>query len=365
MTGKIEEGTLWGDIVVRAAGDPCLESRFFPDEEFMERLVENICQQGIRKIQGKVRITGNQEVALPGSWLWEDISNYYGAAYFPFNYRDNTYYIGFRTGEVGEKADLLFVKPEQPGVRFVSDVVAGVGRTDNACIYGGPYSGEMRVVGNLPRNRKLYTIKGAMHRPDLCFLHELEQKLNEKGVVVVKEALPETEEKELAVFRSPTLKEIVRETNKKSINLFAEALGNLASGGDYPAYCCRELEGIGIDTSGITLRDACGLSVVNAVPAEVFTDLLLWVHDELRWDFVASLPLAGTDACLSAYCSAAPVLKNKLRAKTGSFAGVRCLSGYLTKKDGDILAFTILVNHFTCPPVQIQKRIGQFLASLL
>ena len=82
-------------------------------------------------------------------------------------------------------------------------------------------------------------------------------------------------------------------------------------------------------------------------------------------NFVASLPLAGTDAGLNAYLAADPVLKNKLRAKTGSFTGVRCLSGYLTKKNGEVLVFTVLVNHFICSPVQLKKRIGSFLATLV
>lgn len=364
-TGKIEKGILEGDIVIRVEGDPCLDSRFFPDYMFLDSLVETIGQKHIRKIQGEVRIEGNKNIILPGSWLWEDISNYYGAAYFPFNYKDNTYYLGFRTGKAGEKARLLFVEPEQPGLRFVSEVVAEQGNTDNAWIYGGPYSREMHILGTLPQNRELYRIKGAMHRPDLCFLSELERKLRQNRIVIENERLPGGEEKELITFTSPALKEIVRETNKKSINLFAEALGGLVADGNYPARCCQLLQEIGIDSSGVILRDACGLSAINAVPARVFTDLLVWAYRELGWDFVASLPLAGTDAGLNTYLSAAPVLKSKLRAKTGSFTGVRCLSGYLTTKKGEVLAFTILINHFNCPPARLQKRIGEYLATLL
>lgn len=364
-TGKIEDGILRGDIVIRPQGDPCPDSRYFPEYVFLDSLVKIICQQGIWKIQGSIRVEGGEEAVLPGSWLWEDISNYYGAGCFPFNYKDNTYYLSFRTGAAGEKAELLSVEPEPPGVEFVNEVVAGTGNTDDAWIYGGPYSRVMHVTGSLPRNRRLYRVKGAMHHPVQCFLKELEEKLKQHRIVVEKKILPGTEERELAVFTSPALKEIVRITNKKSVNLFAEALGKLAAEGDFPARCCSMLQEIGVDTSGVLLWDACGLSALNAVPAAVFSDVLLWAYKELGWDFVASLPLAGTDAGLNAYLAADPALKNKLRAKTGSFSGVRCLSGYLTRNNGEVLAFTVLVNHFTCPPAQLQKRIGQFLALLL
>lgn len=364
-TGKIENGILRGDIVILPQGDPCPDSRYFPEYVFLDSLVEIIRQRDIRKIQGNIRVASGEEIVLPSSWLWEDISNYYGAGCFPFNYKDNTYYLSFRTGSAGEKAELLSVEPEQPEVEFVNEVVAGTGNTDDAWIYGGPYSWVMHVTGSLPRNRRLYRVKGAMHRPVRCFLNELEEKLKRHSITVEKEVLPETEKRELAVFASPELKEIVRITNKKSVNLFAEALGNLVADGNFPARCCSMLREIGVDTSGILLRDACGLSVVNAVPAAVFSDVLLWAYKELGWDFVASLPLAGTDAGLNAYLAADPALKNKLRAKTGSFTGVRCLSGYLTGNSGEVLAFTILVNHFTCPPAQLQKKIGGFLAALL
>lgn len=364
-TGKIENGGLQGDIVILPQGDPCPDSRHFPEYIFLDRLVEIIRQRNIRKIEGRIRIECHENPLLPGSWLWEDISNYYGAAYFPFNYKDNTYYISFRTGRVGEKAELLSVKPEQPGVNFVNEVIAGTRNTDDAWIYGGPYSREIHITGSLPQHQQLYRVKGAIHHPAQCFLKELEEQLKLYHIIVEKKVLPVTEERELAVFHSPTLKEIVRITNKKSVNLFAEALGNLCVEGNFPSRCCGILHEMNLDTSGILLRDACGLSAVNAIPATVFSHVLVWAYKELGWDFVASLPLAGTDAALNAYLAADPALKNRLRAKTGSFTGVRCLSGYLTRKDGEVLAFTVLVNHFTCSPAQLQKRIGHFLSTLL
>ena len=36
-------------------------------------------------------------------------------------------------------------------------------------------------------------------------------------------------------------------------------------------------------------------------------------------------------------------------AKTGSIANVRCLSGYVHTRDGEVLAFSILANNFAAP----------------
>ena len=81
--------------------------------------------------------------------------------------------------------------------------------------------------------------------------------------------------------------------------------------------------------------------------------------------FLLSLPIAGIDGGLAGYCYSFPDLKDRLRAKTGSMSGVRCLSGYLTCFDGERLAFTVLINHYTCSVSQLQKAIGKFLSAFL
>lgn len=365
LTGEIAGGTLNGNILIEAQGDPTLDSRYFREHSFLDRLLKTLREKGIKRIEGEIRIEGEGKLYLPGSWLWEDISNYYGAAYRKFNYRDNAYSVSFRTGNPGEKTLLLAVEPEQPGVEFINEVKAAEGNKDDAWIYGGPYSKEMHILGTLPQNRKLYQIKGAMHHPAACFRHELEKKLSAEGIVVEKRKITDSRRTLLFTSVSPSLKEIVRQTNKKSINLFAEALGHLVDSVNYPERCRELLEEIGIRPSGIVLKDASGLSVFNALPATVFTDVLVWAYDTLGWDFVASLPLAGTDSGLNAYSTSFPELKNKLRAKTGSMSGVRALSGYLTTREGEVLAFTILVNHYEGTAARLQRNIGKFLASFL
>lgn len=96
-----------------------------------------------------------------------------------------------------------------------------------------------------------------------------------------KQRIEEGERHALLSLDSPFLKDIVYYTNKNSVNLFAEALGELISPTDYARTVKVELSHIGIDSCGITLKDASGLSPANAVPAEVFTDLLIWAKGHL------------------------------------------------------------------------------------
>ena len=117
---------------------------------------------------------------------------------------------------------------------------------------------------------------------------------------------------------------------------------------------------MGIDSCGITLKDASGLSPANAVPAEVFTDLLIWAKGHLSDAFVASLPQGNVDWGLRIY-SDHPVLRENVIAKTGSMSGVRALAGYLKTQRGETLAFTILVNNYVGDPVKVQEIIRDLL----
>ena len=178
-----------------------------------------------------------------------------------------------------------------------------------------------------------------------------------------KQRIEEGERHALLAMDSPFLKDIVYYTNKNSVNLFAEALGELISPTDYARTVKVELSHIGIDSCGITLKDASGLSPANAVPAEVFTDLLIWAKGHLSDAFVASLPQGNVDWGLRIY-SDHPVLRENVIAKTGSMSGVRALAGYLKNQKGETLAFTILVNNYVGDPVKVQETIRDLLKDI-
>ena len=365
--GTIQNGVLEGNIWLEPAGDPSLESSCFKEYKLIAPLAKAIQEAGIRHIKGQIRVRMpvNEEEYLPGTWVWEDISNYYGACYLPFNYRDNLYTLELKSGEAGTKTQVVKVVPKVPGVTFRNEVRASEKGKPDAWIYGGPYSSVQYVRGIIPQNRASFKLKGAMPDPARCFVQELTGQLAVLGIKVGQGKLKAGEKSELTVFISPVLEEIVFHTNKSSINLFAEALGKLAVG-DKPLQegMCGLLQEAGIEAAGVTLKDACGLSPLNGVPAEVFTDLLIWAKEQLGTAFVRSLPVAGVDGGLNGYYGNRTILKNNLKAKTGSFSGVRCLSGYVTAVSGKQLAFTVLINHYTCSGAELQQAVGLFLEEL-
>jgi D-alanyl-D-alanine carboxypeptidase/D-alanyl-D-alanine-endopeptidase (penicillin-binding protein 4) len=235
---------------------------------------------------------------------------------------------------------------------------------DNAWIFGGPYSSVQHISGTLPQHRASFKIKGAMYSPQQCFLKELGDKLQQKGIAIKASAVSDLPTKEWFTLESPSLEAIVKCTNKQSINLFSEALSQLA--GENPEATLKSLlTRIGTDASGVVLKDGCGLSALSAIPAGVFTDYLCWADRALGASFLNSLPVAGVDRGLNSYCASYPVLKNNLRAKTGSFFGVRSLAGYFTDAQGERYAFCVIINHYTCPASELYNAVGRLLAELV
>lgn len=363
-SGNIVNGVLEGDIIIQPSGDPCFDSRYFPAYKLTEELALAVAKAGIRKIAGTISIRESGKPEEPVAWLWEDLSNYYAAPYRSFNYRDNSYTLELASGVAGAGTKFLGTEPELPGIVFKNEVAASVKDGDNAWIFGGPYSRTLYLKGTIPQHRTSFKIKGAMYDPAACFVNELAGILKRKGITVGGNTLKGAGSTKLLALRSPALKEIVFHTNKMSVNLFAEALGKLVAEADYQREVRRLLGSVGLDASGIILKDACGLSPLDAVPAGVFTDLLIWACRNQGDDFVRSLPEAGVDGGLNGYYGGNPALKNKLRAKTGTISGVRCLSGYLVTRSGEQLAFTIMINHYTCTVSQLQKAVQSFLLAL-
>lgn len=366
FTGELRDSILDGNIIIVAQGDPTLDSKYFPKRSFLQEVVNAVEKRGICRVRGKILVEGARKgVQIPGSWPWEDVSNYYAALYLPFNYRDNTFTLQFASGEAGKPVKLISVTPALPGIEIRNEVTAAADRKDNAWIFGGPYSPVLYVKGTIPANRPVFKVKGAIHDPAVVFAAELETALLKRHICVEQKEVACGDRQELLGVSSPSLGEMVFHTNKSSVNLFAEALGHLAAGGNWVVKIRETLAQIGVDASGMILKDACGLSPMNAVPAKVFTDLLVQVGQQRPAAFLTSLPLAGTDGGLAGYCHASPELKNRLCAKTGSMAGVRCLAGFLTRKNGEQLAFTVLINHYTCTPAELQKAVGKFLNAFL
>jgi D-alanyl-D-alanine carboxypeptidase/D-alanyl-D-alanine-endopeptidase (penicillin-binding protein 4) len=157
----------------------------------------------------------------------------------------------------------------------------------------------------------------------------------------------------LFTYRSPPLAAIAQPMLKDSLNLYAEAALRLnAAPGAFPTNDAA-LEGLnarlsawGVPRDAQQLIDGSGLSRRNVVSPEALLTVLRRMHDPVGTSpFVTGLPVAGVDGSLANRMRGTPAEGN-VRAKTGTMSNIRSLAGYVTTRDGERLAFVIMVNNF-------------------
>ncbi|RMF56492.1 MAG: D-alanyl-D-alanine carboxypeptidase/D-alanyl-D-alanine-endopeptidase [Calditrichaeota bacterium] len=192
---------------------------------------------------------------------------------------------------------------------------------------------------------------------------------------VLKGTAPDSAEV-LVEHLSPPLTLVIMNTNKISDNLSAElllkTLGAEVKGAPGTAekglsVIRQFLDSLGIDSTTYHIADGSGVSRYNVVTPEIIVQLLAAMHEDFRIqaEFKTSLPIAGVDGTLKRRMKGSAA-EGLLRAKTGSLRGVSSLSGYSTTADGEIVAFSIMMEHFvvsTSKIREIQDRIGHTIAS--
>jgi D-alanyl-D-alanine carboxypeptidase/D-alanyl-D-alanine-endopeptidase (penicillin-binding protein 4) len=178
---------------------------------------------------------------------------------------------------------------------------------------------------------------------------------------------------ELLRFRGRPLSEIVRLFMKYSNNAVAEslvkALGAHASAGvgswanGLEAVRMR-LEGLGLDPDDFSLVDGSGLSYRDKVTPRVLVQALLIARNsfQIAPEFMAALPIAAVDGTLEKRGAGA---EREVRAKTGLLNRVTALSGYAHMGDGEVAAFSILVNGYRVSDEEAMKALDRFAAELV
>jgi D-alanyl-D-alanine carboxypeptidase/D-alanyl-D-alanine-endopeptidase (penicillin-binding protein 4) len=202
----------------------------------------------------------------------------------------------------------------------------------------------------------------AVGNPTMWFVSALRARLVRDGIDVtgdavdIDEVTPTPNRESMPVLfthRSRPLAEIAQPLLKDSINLYAEALMRLnAATGALPTNDAaleglrKRLDAWGISSGSYQLIDGSGLSRRDTISAEAVLAVLTRMADPSgKSPFVTGLPIAGIDGSLAGRMKGTAAMGN-VRAKTGTMSNIRSLGGYVTTRDGERLAFVILINNF-------------------
>ena len=177
-----------------------------------------------------------------------------------------------------------------------------------------------------------------------------------------------------AVYRSPKLSEIIKVINKISNNLYAENLfltiakeRHKEGNSEEAALAVQEiLKKAGLNQEGLFMVDGSGLSRFNLItPHETVQLLSIMARSPHAEAFYNSLAIPGEEGTLKDRQKGTSVTALiNVRAKTGTMTHVRNLSGYVTTKNGELLAFSFLCNNYNVPGNVIDNLYDRILARL-
>jgi serine-type D-Ala-D-Ala carboxypeptidase/endopeptidase (penicillin-binding protein 4) len=387
-SGKVDrKGELVGNLIIKGSGDPTLGSQFCSTslslEELLSQWSQSVFDARIRKINGDIvlDISLFEEQDVPDYWPWVDIGNYYGAGLQALVVHDNLYFLYMRPGKkIGDPVTVLRTEPAVPGLTFDNHITTGpVGSGDNGYIYAGPRQYNAVLRGTIPAGVPEFSIKGAVPEPPVLLGQLLQKALSKKGIshqgkIRISESAV-TIGKPLSVLQSPPLAAILIPVNRRSVNLFAEAILKTTAAKLYGKGSTdngikaidRLYDELQVSRHGLKLFDGSGLSPVNMISAKNVGDLLAAMHDHKEFEmYYNSFSIAG-DALSGGFVSRVgkgTALQNNARIKTGTVRGVRSYAGYVTDEQGRQIAFAFMVNNYHCSVSQLNQLYEKILLNL-
>ncbi|OJT22193.1 D-alanyl-D-alanine carboxypeptidase/D-alanyl-D-alanine-endopeptidase [Archangium sp. Cb G35] len=385
-----------GDLVVEASGDPSLGSWRFPETTVAcEQLAEAIHTRGIQQWIGAVRVINADEGPYglfgPG-WAWDDAAYAYSAAPSLFVFRENVVDLSLERPE-GQDCN---TQPRRPiTVRYspafeapptVVYLEPNAQRAGLGCVRERG-SGSIRCVWRSTAEQcpRKANMRVAIDDPRALFASCLEESLAVRGIWRVP-AAPQTAavpsattSEPLLEFVSPSLAELVKVTNKESLNLYAERLGlrftrERTGTESYTALrdaMAQELTRRGISPRLLRAADGSGLSRYNVATAQGLVGV---IYTSLKEPYgpalLESLPIAGVDGTL-ANTAANNGAKGLIRAKTGTLSGQKAFVGVAERphdSEHPRVVFAMMLGNIDEQPTltanQVFERFAEAMVSL-
>lgn len=410
-TGAIDKhGTLKGDLILVASGDPDLSNRIQPDGTLafvdedhsyqgpalpgdplvvIKELAKGVAAKGIRKIEGRVLIDtslfpdgpreGGTDVVMSSIIINDNVIDLVGTP-------------GAKAGDpVG-----LRISPETSYMKFTNRLTTSTAGTKPSVDASQPVSnpdGSVTVIltGSLPVGSQPQPGSVAVPSPTRFGETVFREALAGAGIQLKKEpaAAPAdfsaytrsyTAENQVAEHVSPPLSEDIKVTLKVSQNLHAGMgpylLGTLVAKDtkdplDAGFHVEHDfLQAANLDLSGSGQGDGAGGDWADLFSPDFMVHYLAyWSTRPDYQTFFKALPILGKDGTLAKIQTDSPAAGHVF-AKTGTFGSEdrlnsklmlngKGLVGYVITKDGKKLAFAAYLNHLTLPPdMEAAQTIG-------
>ncbi|MBI5862228.1 MAG: D-alanyl-D-alanine carboxypeptidase/D-alanyl-D-alanine-endopeptidase [Rhodocyclales bacterium] len=359
ISGRLADGVLEGNLILRGGGDPKLTW------EHLGGLLQQLRARGLREIRGDLvldRSAFAAESSDPGAFDGESLR--------PYNVAPDALLVNFNALSLTLVPDAagatvsILVEPPLANLDLINrlqlDPAAECGdwreslRAD-VIVRGAT----LRLVlsGHYPARCKEQRWNIALPEHTLFVagvFRALWQGLGGQLAGAVREGLTPPEARPFAVLPAPTLGEVVRDINKYSNNVMARqvfltlglAAGQRPAGSaDGAAAISRWLAMRGLSFPELVLENGAGLSRRERISAASLTRLLqaAW-RSPVMPELMASLPVVAVDGTMKKRLHENGVA-GQAHIKTGSLEGVKSMAGFVLDRQGRRWIVVFLVNH--------------------
>jgi D-alanyl-D-alanine carboxypeptidase/D-alanyl-D-alanine-endopeptidase (penicillin-binding protein 4) len=390
-SAPIENGILRGDLEVVGSGDPSVNGRSGPPTRAFAALADQLKAAGITAIEGRIVGDDNRfdDERFGLGWAWDDLPYGFAAPVGALQFNEDLVELTLLPGrEPGEPATVDMTPPESDLTIDNRMVTVPRGTAARVELKRLPHQTSLVVEGAVPVGSEPLIRTAAVDNPTIFFVQALRAELVARGIQVGGPAIDiddiqpagahpsgsngsggsgEESRRVLASWLSPPLSEIGSVLMKLSQNLYAETLLKVLGSRDGPGstdsgrqVVADTLAAWGIPDGHLVMADGSGLSRNNYLTAELLIGILTRMRQDprLAGPFEAALPIAGVDGTLRGRMRATRA-EGVARAKTGTIANVRSLSGYVTSGSGEPIVFSILANHFNVPAQTVLDTIDR------
>jgi D-alanyl-D-alanine carboxypeptidase/D-alanyl-D-alanine-endopeptidase (penicillin-binding protein 4) len=400
-------GTLTGDLVLPAAGDPTLSGRFRQaDGGPLAALLESLRESGLRAVTGALVVDASawDSASAVASWMVEDLPGIATGGAFVLEEGVTTVVIE-AGARAGEPARVSWTPHGEDGfvVSRVRTVAAGAADVDGARP-SATYHPESRrlVVEGLMVAGGVDTLRLGTRDPVRQSAAALARALVGAGIRLhggwrvawepdeplsgdcATGALDLCAAPTLARVASPPLTDVLAVTLGLSHNWLAEqlvrALGPYApspsTGAPGPTPSVPAgwpsglstlrhylVETVGVDSLDLRLRDGSGLSAQNVLTPRALVQVLDHAQ-RAAWGESFRRALAEPGETNTTLSSRLEGLEGRLFAKTGTLTNVTTLSGYVLRPDGEVVLFSILTNASGLPASVVRTGIDRIVRAL-
>jgi D-alanyl-D-alanine carboxypeptidase/D-alanyl-D-alanine-endopeptidase (penicillin-binding protein 4) len=359
------QGVVEGDLYIKGFGDP-----FLVYEE-MWKLTHHLAMKGLKRVKGDIVADDTFFDEQRWGTGWQIKGNrWYEAQIGALSFNFNTIEVNVEPGGQPGSPLTAWLNPTTSYVKLVNKGRTATKVSKRLRVTQVPEGKQHQIVvsGNLTPNAKTRTVWRTIRNPALYTATVFRDYLQQEEIKIegrVRQAqMPQNAHKYYIHYSKP-LALIIRGLNKMSNNFTAEqilkTLGAEIKGP--PGTAKKGLEIVedflkksGVDLKRLTLVDGSGLSRDNRLSPHAINRVLVHMYNDfsLRAEYMASLAVAGVDGTLNGRFNNTNAI-GKIRAKTGRIRGVAALSGYIFTKQGELLAFSMLMNNFRTSTEQVQK----------